>query len=75
MVKMIYEVEVEFHKNFLKVNGDQITVGLTNKPERGKANRELIRKLAKHFKISTSQVQILKGHRSRSKTIDIKFET
>ena len=72
---MIYEVNVEFHKNFLKVNGNQITVGLTSKPERGKANRELIRKLAKHFKISTSQVQILKGHRSQSKTVDIKFGT
>ena len=72
---MIYEVRVEFHKNFLKVNGNQITVGLTSKPERGKANRELIRKLAKHFKISTSQVRILKSHRSQSKTVDIEFGT
>ena len=72
---MISEVNVEFHKNFLKVDRNQITVGLTIKPERGKANRELIIKLAKYFKISTSQVRILKGHRSQCKTVDIKFGT
>ncbi len=72
---MIYKVNVEFHKNFLKVNENQIIVGLTSKPERGKANRELIRKLAKHFNISTSQVRILKGHRSHSKIVEIKFGT
>jgi uncharacterized protein YggU (UPF0235/DUF167 family) len=51
---------------------NRIIVGLITKPERGKANRELIRKLAKHFKISTSQVRILTGLKSKRKIIDIK---
>ena len=66
---------VKLHADFVEVDGNHISVGLMSKPERGKANRELIRKLAKHFKISTSQVRILKGHRSKSKTVDIKFGT
>ena len=72
---MIYKVNVEFHKNFLMVDENRITVGLISKPERGKANRELIRKLAKHFKTSSSQIRILKGHRTQSKTIEIEWGT
>lgn len=68
---MIYEVNVEFHKNFVKIDGKRITVGVTSRPERGKANQELVRKLAKHFKIPTSQVQILKGLKSKSKIVNI----
>ena len=68
---MIYEVNVEFHKNFVKIDGNRITVGVTSKPERGKANQELVRKLAKHFKIPTSQVQILKGLKSKNKIVNI----
>ena len=53
---MKYEVEVEFHKDFIKVDGSRIVVGLTSRPEGGKANLELIKKLAKYFKVSSSQV-------------------
>lgn len=48
---MRYEVEVKFHKDFIEVDENRILVGLTSKPEKGEANRELLRKLAKHFKV------------------------
>ena len=70
---MRYEVEVKFHRDFVEVRGDRIIVGLTSKPERGKANRELIKKLAKHFKVSQSQVRIVSGLRSRNKIVEITF--
>lgn len=70
---MRYEVEVKFHRDFVEVRGDKIIVGLTSKPERGKANRELIKKLAKHFKVSQSQVRIVSGLKSRNKTVEITF--
>lgn len=40
-------------------------------PEKNKANIELIRLLAKHFKISSSQIKILRGLTSKEKTIEI----
>jgi len=68
---MKYEVEVRFHNDFLKVEGNKIIVGLTSKPEKGKANLELIKKLAKHFKVSSSQVKIVSGLKSRRKIVEI----
>ena len=68
---MRYEVEVKFHKDFIEVNGNRILIGLTSKPEKGEANRELIRKLAKHFKVSTSQIKIVSGLKSKSKVIEV----
>ena len=68
---MRYEIEVKFHKDFIEVNGNRILVGLTSKSEKGEANRELIRKLAKHFKVSTSQIRIAVGLKSKSKVVEI----
>ena len=42
-----------------------------SKPEKGEANRELIRKLAKYFKVSTSQIRIVAGLKSKSKVIEV----
>jgi len=66
-----YRVEVRLHGDFIEVMGDRIIVGVKSKPIRGKANRELIRKLAKHFGVSTSQVRIVSGLRSRDKIVEI----
>lgn len=68
---MRYEVEVTFHKNFLKVEANKIMIGLTSKPEKGKANLELIKKLAKHFKVPSSQIRIVSGLKSRRKIVEI----
>jgi len=65
MIDRMYEVKVEFHKDFVKVDGNRIVVGLTSKPEKGKDNVELIKKLAKHFNVSSSQVRIVSGFKTR----------
>ena len=68
---MKYEVEVKFHKNFIKVEGNKILVGLTSKPEKGKANLELIKKLAKYFKVPSSHIRIVSGLKSKRKIVEI----
>ena len=50
---------------------DGIKVRITAPPIEGKANEALIRFLAKEFLISPSCIEILKGHRSREKTLKI----
>lgn len=50
---------------------DGIKVKVTAPPIEGKANEALIRFLASEFGIPSSHIEILKGHRSREKTLKI----
>ena len=68
---VLYDVNVEFNKEFLDIQENQITVGIKSKPVKGEANKEIIKKLAKHFGVSTSLVQIKSGHKSKQKIIQI----
>ena len=68
---MLYKLIVEFNKEFLVIKENQITIGIKSKPIKGEANKEIIKKLAKHFKISSSMIQIKSGYKSREKVIQI----
>ena len=47
---MRYSVSVWFGSDGrIDVSGDEITISIESPPERGKANRELVKKLAAHF--------------------------
>lgn len=68
---MLYELQVEFHKDFVEVYENKIIIGIKSKPIKGEANKEIIRKLAKHFGISSSLVKIRAGQKSRQKIVEI----
>ncbi|MGQ9679512.1 MAG: DUF167 domain-containing protein [Candidatus Bathyarchaeia archaeon] len=68
---MRYTVEVKFHEDYIRVEEDRLVVGVKSKPEKGKANLELIKKLAKHFNVDTSRVKIVSGLTSRTKIIEV----
>ena len=68
---MIYKLHVEFSREFLEIEKEQINIGVKSKPIKGEANKEIIKKIAKHFKISTNLVQIKSGHKSSEKIIEI----
>ena len=68
---MIYKIHVEFSKEFLEINEKQINIGIKSKPIKGEANKEIIRRLAKHFGVSTTLIQMKSGHKSREKIIEI----
>ena len=68
---MIYKVQVEFSKEFLEIKENQINIGIKSKPIRGEANKEIIKRLAKHFGVSTTLIQIKSGHKSREKIVEI----
>ena len=68
---MLYEVNVEFNKEFLFVKENQITIRIKSKPIKGEANKEIMKKIAKHFGISASLIQIKSGHKSKQKIIQI----
>jgi uncharacterized protein (TIGR00251 family) len=68
---MKYDIKVKFHEDFLKIDRNKILIGLKSKPEKGEANKELIKKLADHFNVHSSRVKILSGFKSRKKIVEI----
>ncbi len=68
---MLYRVHVEFNKDSIEVIGNEITIGIKSKPVDGQANKEIIKKLAKHFGTSTANIAIRSGHKSRDKIIEM----
>ena len=68
---MKYEVLVKFHKDFVRVDGKKIIVGVRARPEKGKANEEIIRKIARHFKVPLASLRIVSGAGSRKKIVEI----
>lgn len=69
---MRYSVFVKFSPaGKIIVYGDQITISLRSKPERGKANRELIQKLADYFEIDKERILIISGRTSNKKLVEV----
>ena len=69
---MRYSVSVRFSSDGqLKVNGDEISISIKSPPERGKANRELVKKLAEHFGVREDRIRIVSGLSSRKKLVEV----
>ena len=68
---MIYKVEVKFNKDFITVDGDRMEIGVTSKPEKGRANIEVIKKVAKALKVPSLNVRIVTGLHSKKKIIEV----
>jgi len=68
---MIYKVSVAFRKDFIEINNDEISIGILSKPQKGKANKELIEKISKYFDVPKSNVRIVSGEKSRKKLVEV----
>ncbi len=54
-----------------KIDGEHFTASIKEQPERGKANKVLIKSLAGYFKIPQSRIRIITGHTSKKKLVEI----
>jgi len=70
-VKAIPRSKVSYIEENL--DGD-LRVRLKSAPIDGKANKELVELLSKYYKVSKSQIEIIKGHSSRDKVVEISNE-
>ena len=69
---MEYVVLVKFNSSGkIQVASNEITICLKSKPERGKANKELVERLASYFMVSKDKVRIISGLTSRKKLVKI----
>ncbi len=53
------------------IDDNDFEIAIISKPEKGKANKEIIEVLADFLNIKKSQISIIKGHKSQHKIIQI----
>ena len=55
----------------LTVDQDEITISLRSRPKGGKANLELIKKLADYFRVNKNGIRIISGRTSNKKLVEV----
>jgi len=68
---MKYKVLVKLRKDFIKADGDTLTVGVMSTPKNGAANKEVVGKIAEYFGVPKSRVKIIAGRASKMKIIEV----
>jgi uncharacterized protein (TIGR00251 family) len=70
--KVRFTVIVKFSSTGkVTVDKNEITISLKSPPKGGKANLELIKKLADYFGVSNDEIRILSGKTSRKKLVEV----
>jgi len=70
---MILDIRVipKASRNLVKEENSKIKVYLTKPAEDGLANEQLIELLGKYFKVRKYQIRIIRGEKSRNKSVEI----
>lgn len=58
-------------KKLIKIDGTHYVISTSSPPENGKANKEIIKTMAKYFNISNSRIDIVSGEKSKEKVIEV----
>lgn len=70
---MIYTVKVKpgSKQNSVEISDDKIILRTTARAHDGEANEAVVKILSKHFKVAKGQVKIIRGEKSKIKTVEI----
>ncbi len=74
---MIYTVKVKFDLSdrfVLDGINNEIEISICSAPVKGKANREIVKKISNYFKVKQDNVTIIRGLNSKTKIIDISLK-
>ncbi len=69
MIRVVVKPKSKDQKLISEVTADAVYVNLTGQAREGKANLELLKRVSKLLKISTADITIVAGHKSREKTL------
>lgn len=72
MIRVIVKPKSKERDLISEVTLDAIILNLSSQAREGKANIELLKKLSKMLRLSTSNICIITGHKSKEKTLLIK---
>lgn len=73
----IYKVKVKFspvQKLVINENALEIDISINVLPVKGGANKEIVKKLSKYFNVKQSNIEIVQGEFSRTKTVQVQTE-
>ena len=59
-------------EEIIKKSEDSFEVKIKEKPEKGKANKEVLKVLSLYFKVPESRIRLIKGFKKRNKIFEIK---
>ena len=69
---MRYNVKVKFSNDgHFSIKANEITLSIKSKPEHGKANIELVKRLSEYFDIDKDRIKIIAGLLSPKKIVEI----
>jgi len=72
-VKIFVKVKTRAKKSKIeKIGENNFIVSTKELPIEGKANKAIIESLAGYFNIKKSEIEIIRGHKSKEKIIEIK---
>lgn len=66
------KVKPRAKENKVEQEKEKLKISVKAPPEQGKANKEVVGILSKHFSTPRSSIHILKGHKSQNKIVRIK---
>jgi uncharacterized protein (TIGR00251 family) len=74
---LIYTVKVKFDSSggfVLDGLNNEIEISVCSAPVKGKANKEIVKKISNYFKVKQDSVTIVRGLNSKTKIIDISLK-
>lgn len=72
-MKIFVKVKPRARENRVeKIDDTHFNVFVTESPEKGRANKLLIKLLSDYFNLPTSQISIISGFHSKEKSIELK---
>ncbi len=74
---MIYAVRVKFDSSdrfVLDGIDNEIEISVCSAPVKGKANKEIVKKISYYFKVKKDSVTIIRGLNSKTKIMDISLK-
>ncbi len=74
---MIYTVKVKFDSSdrfVLDGINNEIEISVCSAPVKGKANKEIVKKISDYFKVKQDSVSIIRGLNSKTKIIDMSLK-
>lgn len=58
-------------KKLIKIDETHYVISVSSPPEKGKANKEILKTLAKYFNMTISKIIIVSGEKSKEKIIEV----
>lgn len=71
-MQIIVKTKLFSRENKIEKRNNEFIVFIKEPPEKGRANKIIIKLLAEYFKISVCNIKLIKGHKQKNKIFEIK---